>query len=44
MLYNGNFGDWFPPTFMSTGTRDMMLSSVLRFTDVLQAANGRFNP
>jgi len=35
----GNFGEWFPPTFMSTGTRDMMLSSVLRFTAVLQAAN-----
>ncbi|MHA3067252.1 alpha/beta hydrolase fold domain-containing protein [Lacticaseibacillus saniviri] len=35
----GEFGSWFPPTFMSTGTRDMMLSNVLRFTDKLQAVN-----
>lgn len=32
-------GDWFPATFMSTGTRDIMLSNVLRFTDKLRAAN-----
>lgn len=29
-------GNWFPATFMSTGTRDIMLSNVLRFTDKLQ--------
>jgi len=35
----GNFGPWFPPTLMTTGTRDMMLSNVLRFTDILQVVN-----
>ncbi|MCI1985148.1 MAG: alpha/beta hydrolase [Lactobacillus sp.] len=34
----GEIGAWFPPTFMSTGTRDIMLSNVLRFSDKLQAA------
>lgn len=32
-------GPWFPPTFMTTGTRDMMLSNVLRFTEKLKQAN-----
>ncbi|WDF82771.1 alpha/beta hydrolase fold domain-containing protein [Lacticaseibacillus pabuli] len=31
-------GDWFPPTVMTTGTRDAMLSNVLRFTDKLKDA------
>lgn len=32
-------GDWFPPTVMTTGTRDAMLSNVIRFTDKLRTAN-----
>lgn len=34
----GEVGAWFPPTFMSTGTRDLMLSNVARFSDKLRAA------
>lgn len=34
----GEVGPWFPATFMSTGTRDIMLSNVLRFSDKLQEA------
>lgn len=29
-------GAWFPATYMTTGTRDMMISNVLRFTDKLK--------
>ncbi|GAX01313.1 alpha/beta hydrolase fold domain-containing protein [Secundilactobacillus silagei] len=32
-------GAWFPATYMTTGTRDMMISNVLRFTDKLKKAN-----
>lgn len=31
-------GSWFPATYMTTGTRDMMISNVLRFTDKLKTA------
>lgn len=39
----GEIGGWFPPTFMSTGTRDIMLSNVLRFSDKLRDAAVPFN-
>lgn len=34
----GAIGSWFPPTFMSSGTRDIMLSNVLRFAEKLGVA------
>lgn len=35
----GEVGDWFPATFMSTGTRDIMLSNVARFSEKLRHAD-----
>ncbi|WP_225365980.1 alpha/beta hydrolase fold domain-containing protein [Levilactobacillus bambusae] len=35
----GELGPWFPPTFMSSGTRDIMLSNVVRFSAKLKDAN-----
>jgi acetyl esterase/lipase len=35
----GDLGKGFPPTFLSTGTRDMFLSDTVRFHAALRAAD-----